>query len=146
MQKEANILLVEDNEMDVILTLNAFEEAKLTNKVNVVNNGEDALRYLFGEDKYSDRETYPLPDIILLDIKMPGISGLDVLKKIKNTEKLKRIPVIILTSSNEEFDRAESYDNRVNSYLVKPVNFEGLVNVVKTINNYWFTLNVKPPM
>jgi len=139
---QAQILLVEDNPMDVILTLDAFKEAKLNNKINVAHDGEEALDYLFGNEKYADRILYPLPSLILLDLKMPRIDGFEVLKQIKNTEKLKRIPVIILTSSKEEGDRALSYDIGANSYLLKPVNFNGFVDVVKKIDDYWFSLNI----
>jgi len=145
MDKLAQILLVEDNIMDVTLTLDAFKEAKLMNKINVAHDGEEALDYLLGRDKFSDRGLYPLPSLILLDLKMPGIDGFEVLRQIKNTEKLKRIPVVILTSSKEEGDRTLSYDIGANSYLLKPVAFNGFVDVVKKIDDYWFTLNIGAP-
>jgi two-component system, response regulator len=106
MDRQIQLLLVEDNKMDVVLTLDAFREAKLLNKINVAHNGKDALDYLFGRNKYANRHQYPLPDLILLDLKMPGIDGFEVLRQIKSTEILKRIPVIILTSSKEEGDRS----------------------------------------
>ncbi|MBU1056146.1 MAG: response regulator [Proteobacteria bacterium] len=146
MIKPASILLVEDNPMDVELIVDAFKEARLGNKIQVVRNGKEALEFMFGEGKYSDRNQYPLPDIILLDLKMPGIDGHEVLKTIKETEKLKRLPVIILTSSRDEGDRAMSYDNGANSYLVKPVSFGEFLEVVKKVSDYWLTLNVEPPM
>jgi len=142
MENLAQILLVEDNQMDVILTLDAFREAKLKNKVNVARNGQEALDYLFGEGKYANRDEFPMPSIILLDLKMPGIDGFEVLNQIKSTEGLKRIPVIILTSSKDEGDRALSYDIGANSYLLKPVSFEGFIEVVKKIDDYWFSLNI----
>lgn len=145
MNKSANILLVEDNEMDIELTLDAFKEAKLLNQIYVASTGEEALNYLFGEGKYSDREKYPVPDMVLLDLKLPGIDGFEVLEKIKSTPVLKRMPVIILTSSKEEADRSLSYDIGTNSYLIKPISFDGFLDVVKQISNYWFTLNVAPP-
>jgi CheY-like chemotaxis protein len=145
MDNPANILLVEDNHMDVVLTLDAFNEAKLKNTINVARNGEEAINYLFGRDKYADRTLFPLPDLILLDLKMPGIDGFEVLRQIKNTDVLKRIPVIILTSSKEEGDRTLSYDIGANSYLLKPVSFDGFVDVVKKIGDYWFTLNINAP-
>ena len=145
MKKLAQILLVEDNQMDVALTLDAFKEAKLQNKINVARNGEEALDYLFGRDKYSDRTLFPIPSLILLDLKMPGIDGFEVLRQIKNTKKLKRIPVVILTSSKEEGDRALSYDIGANSYLMKPIAFNGFVDVVKKIDDYWFSLNIGAP-
>jgi CheY-like chemotaxis protein len=145
MENPAKILLVEDNMMDVELTLDAFREAKLKNEVNVARNGQDALDYLFGRDKYADRTLFPLPNLVLLDLKMPGIDGFEVLRQIKNTDILKRIPVIILTSSKEEGDRTLSYDIGANSYLLKPVSFEGFTEVVKKIDDYWFTLNIGAP-
>lgn len=145
MNKLATILLVEDNEMDVELTLDAFKEAKLLNKIHVASTGEEALSYLLGTEKYSDRNSYPIPDLVLLDLKLPGIDGFDVLQKLKSTHILKRIPVIILTSSKEEADRTLSYDIGTNSYLIKPISFDGFLEVVKQITNYWLTLNVAPP-
>lgn len=145
MNKLPQILLVEDNPMDVVLTLDAFKEAKLKNKVNIARNGEEALDYLFGRSKFSDRDAFPLPSLILLDLKMPGIDGFEVLRQIKNTEILKRIPVIILTSSKEEGDRTLSYDIGANSYLLKPVAFNSFILVVKKIEDYWFSLNIGAP-
>lgn len=145
MNNPAQILLVEDNHMDIVLTLDAFKEAKLKNTINVARNGREALDYLFGLNKYADRTVYPIPNLILLDLKMPGIDGFEVLRQLKNTEILKRIPVIILTSSKEEGDRALSYDIGANSYLLKPVSFDGFTDVVKKIDDYWFTLNINAP-
>jgi CheY-like chemotaxis protein len=145
MENEAHILLVEDNHMDVILTLDAFKEARLKNTIHVARNGQEALDYLFGKDKYANRDEFPIPALILLDLKMPKIDGFEVLRQVKSTEKLKRIPIVILTSSKEEGDRALSYDIGANSYLLKPVSFEGFTEVVKKIDDYWFSLNIKPP-
>jgi CheY-like chemotaxis protein len=145
MNRLAQILLVEDNQMDIVLTLDAFKEARLENTINVVKNGEEALDYMFGRGKYTDRMMYPLPSLILLDLKMPGIDGFEVLRQIKSTPKLKRIPVVILSSSKEEGDRALSYDTGANSYLLKPVSFDGFVEIVKRIDNYWFSLNISAP-
>lgn len=131
--------------MDIVLTLDAFREARLKNNITVARNGQEALDYLFGRDKYSDRTQYPMPNLILLDLKMPGIDGFEVLRQIKGTEFLKRIPVVILTSSKEEGDRALSYDIGANSYLLKPVSFDGFTDVVKKIGDYWFTLNISAP-
>jgi len=146
MIKPASILLVEDNPMDVELIIDAFKEARLGNIIQVARNGKEALDFIFGEGDYADRKQYPLPDIVLLDLKMPGIDGHEVLRRIKGTEKLKRLPVIILTSSRDEGDRAMSYDNGANSYLVKPVSFDDFLKVVKQVSDYWLTLNVEPPL
>jgi len=146
MTRLANILLVEDNPMDVELIIDAFKEARLGNKIHVAKNGKEALGYLFGEEEYADRNRYPLPDVVLLDLKMPGIDGHEVLRRVKGADKLKRLPVIILTSSRDEGDRAMSYDNGANSYLVKPVSFEDFMNVVRQVSEYWLTLNVEPPL
>lgn len=146
MSKPAHILLVEDNRMDIELALDAFRRAHLANTVHVAENGEAALDYLFGREKFAERRQFPLPDLILLDLKMPGMSGHEVLLRIKSEPILKRIPVIILTSSGEEGDLAMSYDNGANSYLVKPITFEGLVAIARKIDDYWVTLNVGPPL
>jgi CheY-like chemotaxis protein len=145
MNKPAHILLVEDNRMDVELTMDAFREARLGNTVHVAWNGQEALDYLFGHGEYADRQAYPLPDLILLDLKLPGIDGHEVLRRVKGTPGLKRLLVVVLTSSKEEGDRALSYDSGANSYLVKPVSFEGFLEVVRQIGDYWLTLNVSPP-
>ena len=141
----AHILLVEDNRMDVELTLDAFHEAKLINTVHVATTGQQALDYLFGRDQYANRKDFPLPNLVLLDLKLPGTDGFEILRQVKSTPILKRIPVIVLTSSKEEGDRALSYDNGANSYLVKPVSFEGFLGVVRDIAGYWISLNVAPP-
>jgi DNA-binding response OmpR family regulator len=145
MDKFAHILLVEDNRMDVTLTLDAFREAKFINTVHVCTNGKDALDYIFGRGNYADRAAYPKPDIVLLDLKLPGVDGFEVLKQVKSTSMVKRTPVIILTSSKEEGDRALTYDLGANSYLVKPVSFDGFLGVVKKIEGYWISLNIGPP-
>lgn len=144
--KTAIILLVEDEETDIELTLDAFREWRLANEVKVVRSGEEALDYLFGRGSYADRSTHPLPDIILLDLKLPGIGGIEVLKAIKQAPIIKRIPVIILTSSREEGDRIAGYDEGVNSYLVKPISFASFLDTVKSIYDYWLTLNVNAPL
>lgn len=143
--KPAHILLVEDSQLDIELTLDAFQEAHLKNSVAIARNGQEALDYLFGAGAFADRDQYPLPNLILLDLKLPGVDGFEVLRRIKGELILKRIPVIILSSSKEEGDRALSYDLGANSYLVKPVSFEGFVRVVQQIDGYWLTLNVAPP-
>ena len=146
MNNPALILLVEDNNMDVELILEAFKEARLGNKIQVANTGEDALDYLLGQGPYADRTAYPPPDLILLDLKLPGIDGHEILRQIKETEGLKRLPVVILTSSRDEGDRAMSYDIGANSYLVKPVDFDSFIKVVRQVADYWLVLNVEPPL
>lgn len=144
-EKPAHILLVEDNRMDVELTLDAFREARLLNTVHVSPTGQDALDYLFGRGPYADREAHPMPNLVLLDLKLPGVDGFDVLREVKSTPILKRLPVIILTSSREEGDRALGYDIGANSYIVKPVSFAGFLDVIRQIEGYWISLNVAPP-
>jgi CheY-like chemotaxis protein len=144
MARAAHILLVEDRRMDVELTLDAFREARLGNTVQVAYTGEQALDYMFGRSDFADRARYPLPDLILLDLKLPGISGQDVLLEIKSTPDLKRIPVVVLTSSREDRDRLQCYDYGVNSFLVKPITFDGFMDVVKKVDDYWLSLNVPP--
>lgn len=145
MTQSACILLVDDNRMDVELALDAFRETHLANRIEVASGGRQALDYLFGEGDYGDRKRYPLPDLILLDLKMPGIDGFEVLRRIKVMPQIKRIPVIVLTSSREEGDRALSYDIGANSYLIKPISFAGFVAVIGKIEDYWLTLNTAPP-
>jgi len=137
--------LVEDNRMDIELTLDAFRQAHLDNDIHVVETGEAALDYLLGRGEFADRSVHPKPDLMLLDIKLPGMSGIDLLKTIKQTPVLKRLPVIVLTSSRDEWDRIRSYDYGVNSYLVKPISFDGFLKVVHTVAEYWLTLNVNAP-
>jgi two-component system response regulator len=143
--RAAQILLVEDNKMDVELTLDAFRDRRSDNDIQVAPGGQEALDYLLGAGIFSNRELYPLPDLILLDLKMPVMDGHEVLRQIKSCNGLKRIPVVILSSSKEEGDRAMGYDNGANSYLVKPVSFEGFLDVVDKIDEYWLGLNVPPP-
>ena len=145
MTRPAHILLVEDNRMDVELTLDAFRERRLGNSVHTASNGQAALDYLNGVGDFADRRAHPLPDLILLDLKMPVMDGHEVLKRIKRSPHLRRIPTIVLTSSKEEGDLAMSYDNGANSYLVKPVSFDGFLEVVESIADYWLTLNMPAP-
>ena len=144
-EKPAHILLVEDTRMDVELTLDAFREARLLNTVHVSPTGQDALDYLFGRDAYADRDAHPMPNLVLLDLKLPGMDGFEVLREVKSTPILKRLPVIILTSSREEGDRALGYDRGANSYIVKPVSVAGFLDVIRQIEGYWISLNVAPP-
>ncbi len=142
--KVIEILLVEDNPNDVELTLRALKKNNLANKVHVVTDGAEALDYVFAKNKYSVRNIEDIPKVILLDLKLPKIDGLEVLKKIKSDEKTKTIPVVVLTSSKEESDIIESYKLGVNSYIVKPVNFDQFVKSVSELGLYWLLLNEGP--
>lgn len=134
------ILLVEDNLNDIELTLDAFTEHNLANSVDVVRDGEEALDYLFRRGQYSERENVT-PTLVMLDLKLPKISGLEVLRQIKNNEKLKKIPIVMLTSSNENRDVDEAYTLGTNAYVVKPVDFHDFVDVVKHLGIFWGLIN-----
>jgi CheY-like chemotaxis protein len=140
-----DILLVEDNQTDVELTIRALKKHNLTNRIFVVKDGEEALDFLFRQGVYSKRETTNSPKIIFLDLKLPKVDGLEVLKKVKTDERTKIIPVVVLTSSREERDIVESYKLGVNSYIVKPVDFDKFVESVSQIGLYWLLLN-QPPL
>lgn len=139
------ILLVEDNAMDVELTLDAFERANIESSVHVASDAVEALDYLEGRDRYADRSSHPMPNLILLDLKLPRMDGHALLRRIKCTRGCEHIPVVVLTSSRQDGDREESYDAGANSYLIKPISFEGFVRLVDHIANYWLRLNVGPP-
>ncbi len=138
------ILLVEDDPNDVLLMQRAFEKAKLTNPVQVAERGEMAVAYLAGETPYDDRERFPLPALMLLDLKLPRMSGFEVLVWLRQQPVLKRLPVVVLTSSKESKDINRAYELGANSHLVKPVSFDDLVDTVKTLNHYWFLLCARP--
>ena len=140
------VLLIEDNPMDVELTLDAFTEVEMESSVRVARNGREGLEYLLGEGEFADRTRHPLPDLVLLDLKMPGVSGHEVLQTIKATPGIRRLPVVVLTSSKEEGDLITSYDNGANSYLVKPISFTGFLEMVEALVEYWLALNVRPPI
>ena len=145
--KEPNaveILLVEDNEQDLELTLRALRKANLANYIHIARDGTEALEFLFCEGAFAARKIEDGPKVIMLDLKLPKVDGLEVLKKIKNDLRTKSIPVVILTSSKEQNDVIESYQLGVNSYIVKPVNFEGFVTAVQEIGMYWLLLNQAP--
>lgn len=139
------ILLVEDNQDDVDLTLHAFKKNNIKNVVKVVNDGAEALDYLFGKGKYSGRNLEEMPAIILLDIKLPNVGGLEVLQQIRANELTKLLPVVILTSSKEEQDIINSYSFGVNSYVRKPVDFNQFAEAVRQLGLYWLLLNEAPP-
>lgn len=140
------ILLVEDNPDDVELTLRAFNKNDISNKVIVVENGSEALDYLFGKGIYKERNIKDLPALIMLDLKLPQINGLEVLKVIRQNEITKLLPVVILTSSSQEEDIAESYKLGANSYIRKPVDFKEFSEVVKLLGLYWLLWNEPPPV
>ncbi len=138
------ILLVEDNKDDVLLTTRALEKANIVNQVDVAKDGIEALEYLRGEGKFSGRDTSKRPVVVLLDLKMPRMGGLEFLKTIRNSEDFKVLPTVILTSSREEQDIIESYNLGANSYIQKPVDFDQFVKAVQTLGLYWLVLNVHP--
>ncbi|KST65406.1 response regulator [Mastigocoleus testarum] len=140
----SSILLVEDNSNDVLLIKRAFKQAKLKNHIEIVPDGEAAIAYLSRGEPYADCERYPMPTLILLDLKLPRRHGLEVLKWLRQQPELKRIIVIILTASRENPDIVRAYDLGVNSYLVKPVGFTKLVELITQVDKYWFNLNEKP--
>ncbi|MBP8002973.1 MAG: response regulator [Chloroflexi bacterium] len=139
------ILLVEDDPRDMELTLTALEEKKLANEVLVVHDGEEALNYLFHRGSFRMRAPGN-PVVILLDLKLPKIDGLEVLRQIKRDDRLKMIPVVMLTSSREERDVVESYQLGVNAYVVKPIDFHDFVHAVKEIGLFWAVINEPPPV
>lgn len=144
MAEQIEILLVEDNPHDAELTMRAFRRKKLVNRILHVEDGQEALDYLFGRGSYSDRNRRHLPKIILLDLKLPKVDGMEVLTEIKKDPHTKSIPVVVLTSSREEQDIVRSYDLGVNSYIVKPVEFEKFIRSVEEIGLYWLLLNHPP--
>ena len=141
-QQIVEILLVEDNPNDVELTLHAFERHKLANAIQVARDGQEALDYLSGIDGNGGNQR---PKVVLLDLKLPKVDGLEVLRAIRASEQLRTLPVVMLTSSCEERDIVESYDLGVNSYLVKPIDFDKFVETVQTLGLYWVLLNEPPP-
>ncbi|MBW1676336.1 MAG: response regulator [Deltaproteobacteria bacterium] len=140
----SNILLVEDDEAHAELTERAIRKAGNANRIDVLTDGEDALEYVFNRGKYADKAKYPLPGLILLDIKLPGIDGIEVLTQIKEHPIVKKIPVIMLTTSEREEDICQSYSHYANSYLTKPVGFKEFEEKIMQIDFYWMLLN-KPP-
>ncbi len=141
---DVEILLVEDSASDEELTIHAFRKYHLTNKLQVVRDGEEALDFIFCRGAFADRHIENGPKVVLLDIKLPKVDGLEVLRQIKSDERTKHTPVVLLTSSQEEKDVAAGYEFGANSYIVKPVGFEQLTEAVREIGMYWLILN-KPP-
>jgi CheY-like chemotaxis protein len=140
-----SILLVEDDGNDVLLLEHAFRKANLTNPIYAVNDGEQAIDYLYGRNQYADRQKFPLPILVLLDLKLPRKGGLEVLTWLREQHSaLNRIPVVVFTSSRQARDINRAYDLGANSYLVKPADLEKLSDIVKVLDSYWFLLNERP--
>ena len=139
------ILLVEDNPDDELLAIRALKQNKIMNEVVVTRDGAEALDYLFGTGAYEGRDTSVMPQVILLDLKLPKISGLEVLKRLRNDDRTKLLPVVVLTSSKEDRDLNESYRLGANSYIRKPVDFAQFSEAIKQLGLYWLVLNEAPP-
>ncbi len=144
MTNEVEILLVEDNPTDLELALRALKEQHLCNNVQVARDGEEALDFIFGRGQFSGKQIEELPRVILLDLKLPLIDGLEVLRQVRADARTRHVPVVVLTSSTEERDVVESYALGVNSYISKPVDFDQFKDAMRTIGMYWLLLN-RPP-
>ena len=144
--KEYVVLLADDDPNDVFLLQRAFQKTNIANPLHVVRDGEEAMAYLSGQDQYADRQRHPLPVLLLLDLKMPRKSGFEVLRWVRQQSGLKRLPVVVLTSSNQNPDINKAFDLGANSYIVKPGGFDSLVEMVKNLNLYWLILNEKPQL
>ncbi|MDB6174569.1 MAG: two-component system response regulator [Chthoniobacteraceae bacterium] len=138
------ILLVEDNPEDLALALRALRKSNLTNRIHVARDGEEALEFIFCEGPHAERNIEDEPKLILLDLKLPKVDGLEVLRRIKADPRTRNIPTVVLTSSKEQSDLVESYELGVNSYLIKPVNFESFTTAVQQLGMYWLLLNQSP--
>ncbi len=141
---EKVVLLVEDNPDDEALTLRALRKHNLANEIVVARDGQEALDYLFGEGSYSGRDTSVLPQVILLDLKLPKVDGLQVLERLRADPRTRHVPVVVLTSSAEEKDLIRSYDLGANSYVRKPVDFEQFLEAARQLGLYWLVLNRVP--
>ena len=142
---ENTILLVEDNADDEALTLRALKKNNISNDVAVARDGVEAFDYLFGRGRYANRDVTELPSLVLLDLKLPKLSGLEVLRQLRADDRTTRLPVVALTSSNEEKDLISSYESHVNSYVRKPVDFDQFVETVRQLGNYWLVINQPSP-
>jgi CheY-like chemotaxis protein len=143
--REKNILLVEDNPDDVELTLRALKKYSVKNEIAVVRDGVEALDYLFAQGAYADRDVGNLPALILLDLKLPKVDGMEVLRRVRADDRTKLIPVVILTSSDEESDLVKGYESGCNSYVRKPVDFKEFADAARNVGMYWLLLNELPP-
>jgi CheY-like chemotaxis protein len=139
-----SILLVEDDSNDVLLVRRAFRKANIQIPINIVADGEEAIAYLTNQSPYDDPEQYPVPSLILLDLKLPRITGLEFLEWCRNQPRFKRLLVVVLTSSQEHPDVSKAYDLGANSYLVKPLKFDDLMTLMKNVYDYWLQLNKIP--
>lgn len=139
-----DILLVEDRPEDAELAMMGLKKYNLINKIEWVKDGEEALEYVFAEGRYSNRNIENKPKLILLDLKMPKVDGIEVLRKIRGDERVKHIPIIILTTSNEDQDILNAYNLNVNAYILKPVEFVGFVEAMKSMGMFWILLNQRP--
>ena len=144
MNSHVDILLVEDSQDDIDLALHALRQGKLANSIFVVRDGEEALEFLFCRGPFSERNIDRPPKLVLLDLKLPKVDGLQVLKTVKGDPRTKTIPIVIMTSSKEERDMVESYNSGVNSYIQKPVDFEQFRNTIKSLGMYWMVVNQPP--
>jgi len=138
------ILHVDDDSNDLVLFQHACQKADLRCNLQNVEDGDQAINYLRGAEEFADRERYPLPTLVLLDLKMPRLNGFDVLTWLRSNEQLRSTPVVVLSSSNHDADVKRAYDLGASSYLVKPVGFDSLVEIAKSLSQYWGTLNVNP--
>lgn len=144
MNYEVEILLVEDNLNDAELAIRALKKNNIANKFLHLEDGQDALDYIFGEGNFSNRKVEDFPKVILLDLKLPKVNGIQILQKIRSDERTKKIPVVVLTSSKEDPDIQKCYELGVNSYIVKPVQFEAFIKAVSELGFYWLLLNQPP--
>ncbi len=144
-QRKVEILLVEDNPHEAELTIRSLKKQNLSNRLLHIDDGEEALDFIFSKGKYADNTVPFAPKLVLLDLKLPKVSGLEILRQMKADERTREIPVVILTSSKEESDIIEGYKLGVNSYIVKPVNFESFSNAVTELGLYWVLLNQSKP-
>lgn len=139
--KTFEILYIEDNPSDIELTIRALKKHGVANSIQIIKDGEEALEYISATGRYVERDVNKKPKVILLDLKLPKVSGLEILKELKSKEHTKTIPVVVLTSSREEKDMIESYNYGVNSYVVKPINFDSFSEAVAALGLYWLLIN-----
>jgi two-component system response regulator len=146
MTRSRLILLVEDNPDDVVLTLRAFEKSQVTSEIVVAPDGEDALDFLFARGRHASRDVTRVPDVVLLDLNLPKVDGLEVLQTVRTDPRTRRLPIVILTSSREQRDLVATYDLGANSYVQKPVDFDEFMTAARQIGVYWLDVNQVPPL